>query len=104
MLARFFELTHFFQHAAEVEVRQAVPRIAFNRAPVALRLRLEQAEHIRKMVHQLPRHQLAAVMMHKYQGMTYAEIGEALNRSVPAVKSLLFRAYEQLRAGLAQYA
>ena len=39
--------------------------------------------------------------MHKYQELDYQQIGESLELSVSAVKSLLFRAYERLRGELA---
>jgi RNA polymerase sigma-70 factor (ECF subfamily) len=39
--------------------------------------------------------------MHKYEGMEYVEISEVLDCSLPALKSLLFRAYETLRHRLA---
>ena len=39
--------------------------------------------------------------MHKYESMEYTEIAEALETTVPAVKSLLFRAYSSLRTSLA---
>jgi DNA-directed RNA polymerase specialized sigma24 family protein len=39
--------------------------------------------------------------MHKYQELDYHEMARALNCSVPAIKSLLFRAYENLRKRLA---
>ena len=37
MLPRFFELADFFQHASQIEVRQAALRVACNRAAIALR-------------------------------------------------------------------
>jgi RNA polymerase sigma-70 factor (ECF subfamily) len=40
--------------------------------------------------------------MHKYDDLNYSQISEALGCSVPAVKSLLFRAYETLRARLGE--
>ena len=49
----------------------------------------------------LPGKQLAAVLMHKYEGMDYSEIADVLGCSVPALKSVLFRAYESLRRRLA---
>jgi RNA polymerase sigma-70 factor, ECF subfamily len=58
-------------------------------------------EEIRLAIHALPENQRAAVIMHKYQELDYQQIAEALGSSVPAVKSLLFRAYESLRARLA---
>ncbi len=56
---------------------------------------------IRDAIRSLPEKQRAAVLMHKYQGMDYAQIAGALECSESAVKSLLFRAYESLRARLA---
>ena len=54
--------------------------------------------------HALPEKQRAAVLMHKYEEMDYAQIGEALGLSESALKSLLFRAYETLRRRLAHLA
>lgn len=66
------------------------------------------AEHfaceIRDAIGSLPEKQLAAVLMHKYEGMDYAAIAEVLDVSIPALKSLLFRAYETLRRRLAHFA
>jgi RNA polymerase sigma-70 factor (ECF subfamily) len=56
---------------------------------------------VRCAVAALPEKQRAAVLMHKYQEMDYSQIARALNCSESAVKSLLFRAYETLRARLA---
>ena len=39
--------------------------------------------------------------MHKYEEMEYSQIASVLECSESAVKSLLFRAYETLRARLA---
>jgi RNA polymerase sigma-70 factor (ECF subfamily) len=61
-------------------------------------------EEVRKAVHMLPDKQRAAVLMHKYEEMEYAQIAKVLNCSESAVKSLLFRAYETLRARLAHMA
>jgi RNA polymerase sigma-70 factor (ECF subfamily) len=59
---------------------------------------------IRTAIAKLPEKQRAAVLMHKYEEMEYAQIAKALNCSESAVKSLLFRAYETLRARLAHMA
>jgi RNA polymerase sigma-70 factor (ECF subfamily) len=42
--------------------------------------------------------------MHKYEEMEYSQIAAVLNCSEAALKSLLFRAYESLRARLAHMA
>jgi len=67
----------------------------------ALMVREAKMEEVRRAVAALPEKQRAAVLMHKYQEMDYAQIAKALHTSESAVKSLLFRAYETLRARLA---
>ena len=58
-------------------------------------------EEVRRAVAALPEKQRAAVLMHKYEEMEYSQIAKVLGCSESAVKSLLFRAYETLRARLA---
>jgi RNA polymerase sigma-70 factor, ECF subfamily len=62
-----------------------------------------RAREIREAIGTLPPKQLAAVLMHKYEGLDYVQIAEALDCSIPALKSLLFRAYETLRRRLAHF-
>ncbi len=62
-----------------------------------------RAREIREAIQALPPKQLAAVLMHKYEGMDYVQIAEVLGCSIPALKSLLFRAYETLRRRLAHF-
>jgi len=59
---------------------------------------------VRQAIAALPEKQRAAVLMHKYEEMEYSQIARVLNCSESAVKSLLFRAYESLRARLAHMA
>jgi RNA polymerase sigma-70 factor (ECF subfamily) len=59
---------------------------------------------VRDAIGLLPEKQRAAVLMHKYEEMEYAQIANVLECSESAVKSLLFRAYETLRARLAYMA
>src|SRR5438874_3498650 len=56
---------------------------------------------IRRAIEKLPEKQRAAVLLHKYQDLDYAEIAKILSCSESALKSLLFRAYEVLRVELA---
>jgi RNA polymerase sigma-70 factor (ECF subfamily) len=65
------------------------------------RVRLDE---VRRAVATLPEKQRAAVLMHKYEEMEYSQIAKVLSCSESAVKSLLFRAYETLRARLAHMA
>jgi len=66
-------------------------------------LREERMKAIRAHVMALPERQRMAVLMHKYQGMDYREIGEVLKQSESATKSLLFRAYQTLREKLKDF-
>lgn len=63
-----------------------------------------RAKEIRSAIESLPSKQFAAVLMHKYEGLDYASIAQVLDCSIPALKSLLFRAYETLRRRLAHFA
>jgi RNA polymerase sigma-70 factor, ECF subfamily len=67
-------------------------------------LRQAKFQEIRQAIEALPTKQRAAVLMHKYQEMEYSHIAIVLSCSESAVKSLLFRAYERLRARLAHMA
>jgi len=66
-------------------------------------LRAERMKAIRSHVMALPERQRMAVLMHKYQGLDYREIGEVLKLSESATKSLLFRAYQTLRDKLKDF-
>ena len=63
-------------------------------------LREERFRAIREYVMALPERQRNAVLMHKYEGLDYKQIGEVLKLSESATKSLLFRAYQTLREKL----
>lgn len=67
-------------------------------------VRESKFEEIRRAIQGLPEKQKAAVLMHKYEEMEYSQIAAVLECSESAVKSLLFRAYESLRARLAHMA
>ena len=60
----------------------------------------ERERTIRQAVESLPENQRAAVILHKYQDVDYRQIAGILGVSESAVKSLLFRAYENLRIRL----
>jgi RNA polymerase sigma-70 factor (ECF subfamily) len=66
-------------------------------------LQQERMKAIRQHVMALPERQKTAVLMHKYEGMDYKQIGEVLKLSESATKSLLFRAYQTLREKLKEF-
>jgi len=71
--------------------------------PAALAAKGELAEAVRVAISLLPDQQRAAVMLRRSGGLCYAEIAQALATSIPAVKSLLFRARTTLRKQLADF-
>jgi len=80
------------------------PDVADDEPTVEQRLmRDERMAAIRAHVMALPERQRMAVLMHKYQGMDYRQIGEVLKLSESATKSLLFRAYQTLRDKLKEF-
>lgn len=82
----------------------AVRQVA-DRRPTVEQVMVGQVKvhEIRRAIQSLPDKQRAAVLMHKYQELEYSQIARVLNCSESAVKSLLFRAYESLRAKLAHF-
>jgi RNA polymerase sigma-70 factor (ECF subfamily) len=58
---------------------------------------------IHKAIEELPETQRMAIILRRYEETPYEEIAEILELSVPAVKSLLFRARTELREKLRRY-
>ena len=63
----------------------------------------ELKEAIEAAIASLPETQRLAIVLRRYEGMPYEEIAEVLKTSVPAVKSILFRARAELKARLKKY-
>jgi len=82
----------------ELPVREVADRKPSVEQRMVYQARLQE---VRDAIAKLPEKQRAAVLMHKYEEMEYAQIAGVLECSESAVKSLLFRAYETLRARLA---
>jgi RNA polymerase sigma-70 factor (ECF subfamily) len=73
------------------------------RAPDVSLLEAELQQAIEEAITQLPESQRMALVLRRYQEMSYEEIAEVLDLSVPAVKSVLFRARTELRERLRGY-
>ncbi len=82
----------------EMPVREVADRVPSVEQQMVYQTRLQE---VRDAIALLPEKQRAAVLMHKYEEMEYAQIAQVLECSESAVKSLVFRAYETLRARLA---
>jgi RNA polymerase sigma-70 factor, ECF subfamily len=86
------EEEHFFQ-----------PADSAGMSPDASLLDSELNDAVQLAIDALPETQRMAIILRRYEEMPYEEIGEVLNLSVPAVKSVLFRARAELRLQLRKY-
>ena len=71
--------------------------------PDASLLQAELQAEIEKAIMLLPDTQRMALVLRRYEDLSYEDIAEVLDLSVPAVKSLLFRARTELRERLKDY-
>ena len=74
-----------------------------NLAPDASLLESELRRTIEEAILQLPESQRMALVLRRYEQLSYEQIAEVLDLSVPAVKSVLFRARTELRSRLSKY-
>jgi RNA polymerase sigma-70 factor (ECF subfamily) len=86
------ESEHHFQAADE---RTGTPSAAL--------LDAELQDAIQTAIEQLPAIPRMAIILRRYEEMPYEEIAQVLKLSVPAVKSVLFRARTELRERLRKY-
>jgi len=63
----------------------------------------EMKDLVQDAIASLNENQRIAVLLHKFEGMSYADIGETMELSISAVKSLLSRARENLRMKLEKH-
>ena len=74
-----------------------------NKTPGESVLQDEMLRAIDDAILALPEQQRLAIVLRRYDEFSYEQIAEILKTSVPAVKSLLFRARETLRVALRDY-
>jgi len=74
-----------------------------NVSPAQGMLHAELQKSVDQAIAALPEKQRLAVILRRYEGMPYDEIGRVLELSIPAVKSQLFRARNTLRDSLKDY-
>lgn len=63
----------------------------------------ELARAVQSAIASLPEKQRAAVVLQRYEGLSYQEIADVMKTSLPSVESLLFRAKESLKTRLVSY-
>jgi RNA polymerase sigma-70 factor (ECF subfamily) len=92
--------------SARVRRRAAAPDSALEGAasrdpgPEELLQRGEAEAAVRAAVAALPKRQRMAVVLSRFEGLSYQEVAEALGCSVSSVESLLFRARQSLAKAL----
>lgn len=72
-------------------------------APPDAAERAELRARVRAAVDALPERQRLALLLNKFHGLGYEELAESLELTVPAVKSLLVRARENVRRQVEPY-
>jgi len=70
-------------------------------SPLKAMLDHEKSDRILAIINELPENQRSAVLLKRYEKMSYEEIAQSMNCSPKAVKSLLNRAKETLKVKLA---
>ena len=84
--------------------RGDMPGLSVDSAPPdALLEQQEKSEAIRRVIDALPANQRSAVVLKRFEGLSYVEIAEVMGTSVSAVESLLFRAKQTLRKKLKEF-
>jgi RNA polymerase sigma-70 factor (ECF subfamily) len=59
---------------------------------------------VRRAIDTLPEDQRLALLLFRFEGLSYEEVASAMGRTVSSVTSLLSRAREQLRQRLGEWA
>lgn len=72
-------------------------------SPVEEAERSELREQVRAALAELPERQRMALLLNKFHGLGYEEMADSLGMTVPAVKSLLVRARENVRLRIEPY-
>jgi RNA polymerase sigma-70 factor (ECF subfamily) len=104
----FNEVRRRKRHPAEtLDVNQGEESLPLpdrqGRVPDQSLLDQEMQRAVDKAIQALPEKQRLAVILRRYEEKSYEEIAQVLDLSVPAVKSVLFRARTELRAALNRY-
>jgi RNA polymerase sigma-70 factor, ECF subfamily len=69
-------------------------------SPLSQLLRKEAKRQVREQLNSLPDYYKVPLMLRYYKRMSYSEIASRLNRRLPTVKTIIFRAKNRLRRNL----
>jgi len=90
---------HFADQAEEIPE----PTERADKEPDQVLLGEELQLAIQDAINRLPESQRMAIILRRYEEMPYEEIAKVMGTTIPAVKSILFRARAELRERLARY-
>lgn len=90
---------HFVDQTEEI----SEPTERAEKEPDQVLLEEELQLAIQDAINRLPESQRMAIILRRYEEMPYEEIAKVMGTTVPAVKSILFRARAELRQRLAKY-
>jgi RNA polymerase sigma-70 factor (ECF subfamily) len=95
----------FSFHQSDEHSRNTIEETLSDSAPSAedLLLEKERSRQISEAIQSLPANQRMALVLRRYDNLSYQEIAKILNCSVSAVESLLIRAKRNLQKKLAPY-
>ena len=71
-------------------------------SPESTAIKNENANTVAQAVYALPQRQKTALLLHRFDGLSYSEVARIMNISQSAAESLLVRAYASLRQSLAK--
>ena len=71
-------------------------------SPLSQVLRKEANRQLREQLNRLPEHYKVPLVLRYYKRMSYSQIAATLNRGMPAVKTIIFRAKDRLRRNMLQ--
>lgn len=69
-------------------------------SPLSQVLRSEEQRRVREQLNRLPECYRVPLVLRYYKRMSYSEIARTLNRQIPTIKTLLYRAKNKLRRNL----
>ncbi len=70
------------------------------KSPLSQVLDSEEQRRVKNVLSSLPEHHRVPLILRYYKDMSYSEIASKLNRGLPAVKCMIFRAKNQMRRNL----
>jgi RNA polymerase sigma-70 factor (ECF subfamily) len=91
------------RHFADQAEETPEPTERADKEPDQVLLGEELQLAIQDAINRLPESQRMAIILRRYEEMPYEDIAKVMGTTIPAVKSILFRARAELRERLAKY-